>query len=246
MWKIFDELIEAIPPDLKIDRCLVGLHWVLVKSAGIGMAVTPHEYETRTGLAGKITGMRVRELAAYIKSWHGIEAALGLAAINSVLNKPGKVENEFGIKIAEQKNISIFNSMKEEIRGKKVAFIGHFKGLEDIEGICDLVVLERRPLLGDYPDPACEYLLSDREYVFITGTTIINKTLPRLLELCRGSKIILTGPSTPLTPLLFRHGIDVLAGTIVTDEVMFWQLIKEGGFRKLFKNSVRLINVQKS
>lgn len=77
-------------------------------------------------------------------------------------------------------------------------------------GICDLVVLERRPLPGDYPDPASEYLLSDWEYVFITGTTIINKTLPRLLELCRGSKIILTGPSTPLTPALFRHGIDVL------------------------------------
>jgi uncharacterized protein len=74
----------------------------------------------------------------------------------------------------------VFTSLREEMCGKKVAVVGHFQGLERIAEICNLSVLERRPQPGDYPDPACEYILREQEVVIITASTLINNTMPRL------------------------------------------------------------------
>ena len=46
--------------------------------------------------AGKLAGMKTRELAGWVKSWNPYEAALGLAAINSALNAPDVVERSCG------------------------------------------------------------------------------------------------------------------------------------------------------
>ena len=37
----------------------------------------------------------------------------------------------------------------------------------------------------DMPDPACEYVLPQADFAFITGVTLENKTAPRLLELAK-------------------------------------------------------------
>jgi hypothetical protein len=46
--------------------------------------------------AGRITGMKMKELAGWIKSWGFCEAATGLAAINSALNARQVVERNCG------------------------------------------------------------------------------------------------------------------------------------------------------
>lgn len=79
-------------------------------------------------------------------------------------------------------------------------------------------ILERHPKPGDYPDSACEYLLPECDTVLITGSSMVNKTLPRLLELCKNAYVILTGPTVPLCPALLDFGIDRLAGMVVTDK----------------------------
>jgi uncharacterized protein (DUF4213/DUF364 family) len=104
------------------------------------------------------------------------------------------------------------------VRGKKVAVIGHFMHLEKILGdVCDLSILEKRPGPGDYPDSACEFILPNQDFVFATAVTVINKTLPRLLELSCKQGLILAGPTTPLAPLLFDFGARDLQGLVVTD-----------------------------
>ena len=80
----------------------------------------------------------------------------------------------------------------------RIATIGHFGDIEKYAEGRDLIVLERSPSGNDLPDPAAEYLLADRELVFITGSALTNKTLPRLLELCSGARVILVGPSGAL------------------------------------------------
>ena len=57
---------------------------------------------------------------------------------------------------------------------------------------------------GDYPDSACEYVLPTCDYVFISGSAFVNKTMPRLLELSRDAT------STPAAPLLLEYGVDHL------------------------------------
>ncbi|MGI9862499.1 DUF364 domain-containing protein [Moorella naiadis] len=245
MWAIYDELIAGVPPDLEVEDCLVGLNWVLVRSRATGLVMTPLEGHPRIKLAGKIKGMPVRELAVHIKSWNNFEAALGLAAINSVLNTPEQVESLCGRPLSSQPQVSAFTYFQEQVKGKKVTIIGHFPDLEPLARNCRLTILERRPGPGDLPDPACEYILPVQDYVFITATTLINKTFPRLVELSRQARVILVGPSTPMTPALFHYGIDTLAGTVVMEPELIRRVVQEGGCLEIFKGGGRMVQVSR-
>ena len=111
-----------------------------------------------------------------------------------------------------------FLCYRDLVRGKKVASVGHFAYLENrYADLCTLSILEREQQKGDYPDTAAEYLLEEQDYVFITGASLINKTLPRLLELCGTARVILCGPSTVMSGELFAWGVDDLAGFMVED-----------------------------
>ena len=90
-------------------------------------------------------------------------------------------------------------------------------------------ILEREPKPGDYPDSACEYLLPQCDLAVITGSAAINKTLPRLLELCRGAEVVLTGPSVSLCPALMPScGIRRLNGQAIVDgEPMLKRILEE-------------------
>jgi len=248
VWKIYDDLIDLIPADLLVIDCMVGLHWTLIRSArGIGAAMT-----LKGGKAGKdlanITGMPLKELATYVKSWDMLQASLGQAAINSVLNNPGNIMAITGqaiTKTAEPDEANAFPQFLPEITGKRVAVIGHFPNIESLSLTCQLSVLEREPQAGDYPDPASEYILPRQDHVFITCTAFINKTMPRLLELSQNARIILVGPSVPMAPLLFNYGVETLAGMVILDDKLCWQAVREGGKTKAFKQGGQMVCIRR-
>lgn len=243
MWEIYDELINLIPEDLEIKEFTAGLNWFLVNSGNTGMAMTPREGISRISAAGKVSGMKVREAAKLMKSWNNYDAALGLAAVNSFINVPEKIEEVSGIPLSDHVKVDVFEYMRDKIKGKKVAVIGHFPNLEKLADICELSILERIPQRGDFPDPACEYILPQQDFVFITGTTLINKTLPRLLQLSSNAFVVVVGPSTPMTPALFKHGINMLAGTVVTEPEKVWTMLKEGGGSDFFNNGALMVKI---
>ena len=254
MWEIYDELIAAVPPDLQVSECLIGLHWTLIRSQGTGMALTPFERSRSFGPKGasvvagigeRIAGMPVCKLAEYVKSWNPFEATLGLAAINSAFNSAEQVERLSGHPLSSQSQVSAFVYYADMVRAKRVAVIGHFPDLNVLSGICELTILERNPGEGDLPDPACEYVLPAQDYVFITATALINKTLPRLLELSRSATVFLVGPSTPFAPLLFDHGIDTLAGTVAIEPKSVWRAAQEGAARNIFDSGARMVKVSR-
>lgn len=247
MWEIYDHIITEIPEDLSVKNCLMGLHWTLVRSVATGVAMTTvgtrfHHSDT---IAGRITGMPVHMLAKQVKSWDFLRASLGMAAINSVLNAPERIERVTGCSINAQQEVDAFEFLGELMRGKKVAVIGHFKRLARFADTCELSILERNPQPGDFPDPACEDLLPRQDIVFMTGSTMINKTLPRLLELSKDAYVVLVGPSTPFAPVLFDYGVDMLAGTVVVDDTI-WRVAAEGGSRRDFGKRVLKFNIKRS
>lgn len=241
LWRVYDGLIDALPEDLPVARCLCGLHWFAVESAGIGLSMSPGEGRAVLPQAGEYAGRPVRALAALSKAWDVHEAALGMAAINSVLNTPDAVSAAVGRSYKTLSDANIFDLLFDHIRGKKVTVIGHFPNLDPWRAVCDLTILERNPQAGDTPDPACEWVLPEQDVVVITATTLINKTLPRLLELCGQARVVLAGPTTPLTPRLFDFGIDMLAGTVVEDRSRVWTAIQEGGQHHLFLRGSRMV-----
>ena len=243
MWKLYDELIDAVPEDAVVEECLAGLSWFLVRSLGTGVSMRPGETDSPVRNAGRIAGIKLRELACWIKSWNGYEAAIGLAAINSALNAQSSVTKNCGALLDESKTQDVFTCLHDELRGKRVAVIGHFHNLERLAGICELSILERKPHAGDLPDPACEYILGEQDVVIMTATTLINKTMPRLLALSRNARIVVAGPSTPLHPLMFNHGSDLLGGLIVDDQPSVWRAVAEGGQKALFNQGGRMVKV---
>jgi Uncharacterized conserved protein len=248
MWEIYDQLIESVPKELTVLDCMVGLHWTLVRSElGLGAAMTVKGGQKGREF-GDMVGMSLKALAAWIKSWNMVEASIGQAAMNAAFNLVGNLEQLTGrpfIKADDPEQANGFAQFQPDIEGKKVAVIGHFPNIDALSRICQLSILERVPQENDYPDPASEYILPQQDVVFITGTAFINKTMPRLLEISRQARIILIGPSVPISPVLFKFGIDSIASTVFVDEEQCWKTVKQGGKMNLFKNGGQMVCVQR-
>lgn len=225
-WALYDELIAGVPEDVAVVDYGLGLHWSYVNAeCGCGVAWTMRGGASgaRGGL-GDLRGRSLREVAAFAKSWNFEQASLGVAALNAwysrheLLDPLGCVCEEAREAGPEGHRREAFHEFRPMMAGKKLTVIGHFPHVLDLAECCDeLTVLERNCGQGDTPDPACEYVLPSQDMVFITGTTTINKTLPRLLELTRDALTVMTGPSVVPSPALFARGADVLAGSIVGD-----------------------------
>lgn len=247
MWQLYDELIDGIPSELTVEECVVGMHWIVVRSLGTGMAMTPLEGASHVPGAGRIVGMPLRDVAAWAKSWNFLEAAVGMAAINAYYNSRPALEAQFDLEGHRSLvDVNVFDLMPERVKGKKVTVIGHFPNLEGMQRVAQVSILERRPQAGDYPDPACEYILPEQDFVIMTGTTLINKTMPRLLELCRNAEVIVAGPTTPMSPILFNHGADLLGGLLVKEPEPLFRLMREGGRNQMTQGSTTMLNLSRA
>lgn len=213
-WAIYDALINEIP-DIPVDEVCLGSRRAMVRSgggAGVAMYVPAAD---KTLPPFQYASLSLRELAEKVKSWDFAEAGIGVAAINAYWNNP---ELPAVRRAMEAPGTNAFPQYRLEAAGKKVAVVGHFCHLETtLADVCELSILERRPQKGDYPDPACEYILPFQDMIFATGVTVINKTIGRLLELSARCGMILVGPSVPLCPLLFDFGVKDIQGFVVTD-----------------------------
>lgn len=241
MWEIYDALINGIPENIVADELICGYPHAYVRSGeGAGIAGI-RLLETRMPIFSKnLIGQPLREVATCVKSWNFIEAAVGLAAINAYYNNP-QVARENGVlfstaKRVEDRMFDPFIMSQNELRSKKVAVIGHFPYLDRLlEPICDLSIIDAYPEEGDFPMSASEYLLPECEYVYLTSSCIVDKTLPRLLELSKKSKrITLVGPGTPLAPQLFNYGIGDLSGFVIKDNLRAFRIVAGAERIKIF------------
>lgn len=217
-WTIYDELISAIPDDVTVTAGTVGMRWcrVATSEGGMGAALSFPDRSRPPLWEGKTyVGASLREIAALAKSWNLSEAGVGMAVINAWHGGPGRAEANGFTPCAANNWMQLFHPYSEAVTSKVVSVIGHFPfAPPPLAAAAEIRVLERSTQNGDYPDPACEYLLPDSDYVFISGSAFVNKTIPRLLELARDATTIVVGPSTPLSTILFDHGVDVVTGFV--------------------------------
>ena len=250
MWELYNRLIDNIPADITVDNITVGLTWSSVSAeqyCGTAMTVNEQKECFMGDNLGTRRGQPLRYLASLSKSWDFTEASIGVAAINAYYNnretwKISAAGGETPWKIVGSE--SAFDGYAQAVKGKKVAVVGHFRQLEKhLTEAKKVSVLERRPSGEDYPDSACEYLLPEQDFVFITGSALVNKTLPRLLELSRGAQVILVGPSTPMTPILFEYGVNEMSGFLVGSKEALVDAISIGGRKSFFHcgDKVRMV-----
>jgi len=234
-------------PDGTVERVCIGTHWtaVVVEQNGVrrcGLASNPiHDFQMDDAHRARVTELEqqsARELCELTSGHEPPFTSLGLAAINALLPDQSErwVERNAGEVIAQMG------------KGKNVALIGHFPFVPELQGqVGRLDVLELRPKVGDLDASEAPHVIPNADIVAITSMAFVNGTMGGLLSLCSpDTYVIILGPSTPLSPLLFAHGIDMLCGSIVEriDPVLDG-IISGNGFRKIKPLGVRLVTLEK-
>ena len=213
-FSLYDILIAGIDTDAVVSNTLMGQCWTAVETAGhFGMAMTTPVDTAPRMLDRDYCGMPLKELAAAAKSWNLTEAGFGMAAINAFYNTPARLAQ-----MGAYEPFDNYCTDGVDLKDKRIGVIGHLNMPSSIyEQAKEVLILERNPRPGDYPDSACDFLLPRCDVVIMTASTLGNKTLPHLLELCKNAYTILAGPSCPMCPGLLELGIDRIAGLVITD-----------------------------
>lgn len=242
-----DDLLAALPGNASVQEVRVGAFWtaVVVEREGrqrCGLASTlrgeDHHHGGRHPVqdAGRLTERSALELAAMIRSDSLMEASIAMATINALL----EVDEAACVELNAEEVI------RELGAGKRVAIVGHFPFIPRLRpAVEELWVLELRPGPGDLPAKAAPEVIPQADVVAITSTTLINRTFDGLMALCRpDAYVLLLGPSTPLSPLLFDHGVHLLSGTLVDDVDTVLRLVSQGAsFRQIHRHGVRLVTM---
>jgi uncharacterized protein (DUF4213/DUF364 family) len=228
--KLIDDLIAAGKENISaVKDARVGISWTGVWGKYCGLSKTygvPFVHGNYTRDLGHLTEKTTLELAEYAKSWNLVEASIGVAAINAMLNPKNT------------RDVNAQEIILAKGEGKRVAISGAFPFTPQLKKLAKkLWVFELEPSLinpaqGIITETAAEYIIPESEVVIITGSTLINKSMERLLELARQARAytVVLGPSTPLSEVLFDYGVNLIAGAQVTKpEPVLLKLSQSGG-----------------
>jgi hypothetical protein len=183
--------------------------------------------------------MRGLELAALVQEEKLSLASVGVAATNALLPQEPQ----------RWKELNAEEVIAKHGKGKSVALVGHFPFISRLRSqVRELNVLEQQPQPGDLHANFAGEVIPKADLVAITGTTLINHTLDELLALCSpDAVVILLGPSTFLSPILFDYGIDLLCGSVVANIEPVLKTVQQGGnFRQVHRAGVRLVSMSRS
>jgi uncharacterized protein len=244
---LIDDLLASANKEAPLRSVLVGAHWTVVCSKGCGMASTitgaegqPHGHAA-VRQAGRLHEMPAGELCEYARSQLPLEAGIGVAALNSLLETP---EDGPGWNIKE---VNAAELLSNTGKGRDIAIVGHFPFVERLAGLArNLWVIEQNPSQGDYPAIRAADLLPRADIVALTGSALVNHTLEGLLALCRPQSLVMVlGPSTPLSTVLFDYGAHIVSGVQVFDEGAVLRTAGQGAnFRQV--EGARLLSMVKA
>lgn len=215
-------------------QALVGAFWTAVvldtDLPRCGLASTlrgeTHHEGPPVPQAGRLLGHRGRELADWLRSPRVLEASIGMATLNALLK----------VNEAACTEVNAEEMIMQRGAGRWVAIVGHFPFVERVrQEAATCWVLELHLRSGDLSAERADEVLSQADVVALTGTSLINHTFDELISLCHPEALILLlGASAPLSPVLFKHRVDAIAGTRVADVPAVLQAVGQGAtFRQI-------------
>lgn len=228
----------------KMRRILLGLNWSVaaVESASgdnVGLCFSPLDAPRTLPWPGTLVNRNAAELAAWTHSWDACEAAVGVATINALINAESPaLRDAQPLDSDAPGHLRVFDHFSSRIKNSRVAVIGRYPGLDKFWSDIDYQCIERRPQPGDLPDAAADFVLPRADWIFITASSIANKTLPHLLSLTRNANVVLMGPSLPWLYAWGNYGVHYLAGVAVNDADKLFAIAAEGGGTRIFDEAV--------
>ena len=239
--KIIDDLISTLNFEASVKDIRQGVFHIVVLTRYCGLAATlPRDALKQEGHLVKEPGFLLdktpRDLAQMVYSDSLLEAAIGMATINSLL--------EVDLHSCTELNAAEVILQKGE--GKRVAIVGHFPFLPRVrEKAKALWVIEKNPREGDFNETEADRFIPQADLVAITGTSLTNHTLPHLLELCNPEAfVIMLGDTVPISPVLFDYGVHALSGTRVIDADLALKCVSQGANFRQIKGTKKLTMVK--
>jgi uncharacterized protein (DUF4213/DUF364 family) len=229
--KILDDLISTLDFNAPVKDIRQGVFHTGVLTRDCGLAATlPRDALKQGGPLVKEPGLLLNktpdELARLAYSESILEAAIGMATINSLLK----------VDLNSCTELNAADLILEKCAKKNVSIVGHFPFLPRVrERAKVLWVIEKNTTQGDYPEAEAERFIPQSDVVAITGTSITNHTFAHLMGLCHPKAfIVMLGDTVPLSPLLFDYGIHALSGTRVVDADLALCCVSQGAnFRQI-------------
>jgi uncharacterized protein (DUF4213/DUF364 family) len=239
---IIEDLLSTLNTDARVRDVRLGLFHtgVLTRNCGLAATLPRDALKQQKPLMsdpGLLLEKTAAELARLAFSPSIIEAAVGMAAINSLLD-------------IDEARCEILNAREliaQKGKDKKIAIIGHFPFIPELRKLAgQLWVIEKNPEEGDLPEDASENYLPEADVVGITGTAFTNHTIEPLLKLCRKDAfIVVLGDSAPLSPILLDYGIDAVSGTRVLDPDLALRYVSQGANYRQIKGVRQLTMLKK-
>ena len=232
--KSINMLLNCLEMDAPVRQILVGAFWTAVlldtEPVACGLASTlraegggPWPPVTEPGRLQQRSG---RQLAELLRSGRILEASIGMAAFNALLEIDESALTE----------LNADEIILERGTGRRVAIVGHFPFIDRVRAAAaECWVLERHPGDGDLPAEQAAEVLPQADVVALTGTSLINHTFEELIALCRPDAfVLLLGPSAPLTARLSDLGVNAISGTRVHDPELVLRSLSQGAtFRQI-------------
>lgn len=219
---IVDELLGLIGErrsqleDLTLSRVCVSLCYtaVMLDNGYVGLCHTPTEdiAHTHWGRRRDFHGFKALEITRLASSLDMIEKTVGITTLNALsqyLMDSEGYERQFGMDAFDAIDVR---------REDSVAVVGYIRPLVGKlrERAREVHVFERNPQLrGDaLPDTFVDSILPKADVVVISGSSLVNETLDRLLELSKRARfVVFAGPTASTLPEpLFKRGVNVVAG----------------------------------
>ena len=234
---ILDHLISTLDLEAEIRDIRQGVFHTGVLTRHCGLAATLPKDALRQDPPlvrnpGFLQDLGPADLVGLVHSDSILEAAMGMAAINSLI----EVDTEQCVELNAAEIIM------DKGAGNKVAVVGHFPFLGKVRDRAEtLWVIEKNPKDGDASADQADELIPRADVVAITGTSLTNHTLEHLLDLCRPEAyVVMLGDSVPLSPVMFDYHVDALSGTLVVDEQTALRCVSQGANFRQIKGVKRL------
>ncbi|WP_323009518.1 DUF364 domain-containing protein [Paracoccus sp. (in: a-proteobacteria)] len=233
----------------KVDRATLGLFFIAVTldSGHTGLCATPLKEIPEAvccpssamsmPFPGKLRGMGALRLAQEALSHTGLRRALGIAALNALAHLAAERRGPRGYRILEGVDAFDVARIQPQETAVVVGAFGPF--LKALRGIgARHFVLEKdpatlRPNEMEHFRPAESYpeIVPQADALLITGTTLINDSLPGLIACAHPqARVVLVGPTVPMLPDAFLARRGMILGTVrVTDSDALHDVLAQGG-----------------
>lgn len=224
-------------------RVGLGYTGVLLEGDACGLAYTfRDELSDCCGTlpeAGSLIGMRGADIILWASSKNLLKAAVGMAAVNAVLNTPQTVGDTGNV-------MSALDIRPDSTLGT----VGDFRPiLTGARSKTDRIYVFEQDVTDDgalYDSSTIPEHLPKCDVVVITASSIVNQTIDAVLSHCQNARqVCVIGPSTPLCPQVFRpYNVQLLAGSVVTDPQRILEVVSQGGGAMSMKPAIRQMLVR--